>query len=98
MGSDNFIPTKSDKIDFPIYNYSSDSYLRFLILGSYFNFYIPILLFSEEQFGEKINFLAPFLSNLIFLTKFTIFKPLVRGGFRGQIQKRKLPGGFMHPR
>ena len=98
MGSDHFIPTKSDIIDFAIYNYSSNSYHRFLILGSYFNFYIPILLFSEEQFGEKIYFLALFLSNLIFLTKITIFKPLVRGDFRGENQKRKLPGGFMHPR
>ena len=32
MGSDHFIPTKSDKIDFPIYNSSSDSYLSSLIL------------------------------------------------------------------
>ena len=97
MGSNHFIPTKYDIIDFAIYNYSSDSYLRFLILGSYFNYYIPILLFSEEQFGEKISFLASFLSNLIFLTNFTIFKPLVKGGFRRQIQKESYRWGLCIP-
>ena len=65
MGSDHFIPTKSDILNFAIHNYSSNSYHRFLILGSYSNFYIPILLFSEEQFSKRICFLAPFLSNLI---------------------------------
>ena len=58
---------------------------RVIFIRTSFKYYIPILLFYEEHFNKRINFLAV-CWKFEFFNKFRILKLLVRGGFWNQIQ------------
>ena len=74
---------KSVKFWYFIYQFE-----RVIFIWSSFNFYIPILLFYEEHFYQRINFIVVFWK-FDFFNNFRIFKLQVRVFFWNQTQNER---------